>query len=476
MSLYDKLMAYTDSDYYPFHMPGHKRTMFLDMKSPFAYDITEIDGFDNLHEAEDILAEGMQRAAKLYQTLQTYYMVNGSTGGLLAGIAASVKKGDKILIARNCHKAVYNAVFLNELRPVYLYPVMEAEYQIAGVITPKKVQEAFDESPDIAAVVITSPTFDGVVSDVQAIADIVHANGGVLIVDEAHGAHFPFCDRFPESALRKGADLVIQSLHKTLPSLTQTAVIHRNSERVSKRRLEKYLSIYQTSSPSYVFMAGIDRCLNFLSDSKSEFAEYISLLDQFYEKTKDLVNLSVWSPQRDAKTYDKDTSKLILGVNHPDFSGVWLYEQLLNRYHIQPEMVMKDYVLCLSSIGDTKEGFDRLSDALHELDHSMGAADASESSECSQSVDHQTLTAPKLVYLPSEVEDYKTEAIELVKAAGHVTAEYIYLYPPGIPLLVPGEEVSKELLGQLEKFQKAGLSLRGMSDHSGKHLWIVKES
>ena len=212
--LEQKLNELEQSDIYPFHMPGHKRA-FLPFANPYAIDITEIEGFDNLHHATGILQEAQQKAADLYGAQKTYYLVNGSTCGLLAAISAAVPRGGKILVARNCHKAVYHAMYLRQLVPVYLYPE-DTAYGIQGQVTPQMVQKQLKQTPDIRAVVITSPTYDGVVSDIQSIADIVHAYGIPLIVDEAHGAHFGFSPEFPENATRLGADAVIMSVHLSL--------------------------------------------------------------------------------------------------------------------------------------------------------------------------------------------------------------------------------------------------------------------
>ncbi|HPP85843.1 MAG TPA: aminotransferase class V-fold PLP-dependent enzyme, partial [Bacillota bacterium] len=218
MTLQDALFLYRDSGIYPFHMPGHKRNAFL-LDFPFdcGLDITEIDGFDNLHDANGILAQGMKRAALLYGSERTFYLINGSTCGILAAVTACVRKGDKVLMARNCHKSVYNAVMLNELCPVYLVPPVGAE-GISGSIPPAEVEKALAENPDVRLVIVTSPTYEGVVSDIKAIAEIAHQRSVPLLVDEAHGAHFGFYEGFPESSVRLGADMVVHSLHKTLPA------------------------------------------------------------------------------------------------------------------------------------------------------------------------------------------------------------------------------------------------------------------
>jgi len=255
--LYSKLMAYGNSDVYPFHMPGHKRNKKFD--EFYKMDITEIEGFDNLHHPESIILEAEQRAAHLFGAEETFFLVNGSTSGILAAISSISKEGSTVLVARNSHKSVYHGIYLNNLKVTYLIPDVIEEFDINGGIDPEEVRICMEHNKEIAGVIITSPTYDGVVSDIRKIADIVHEYGIPLIVDEAHGAHFPLWDEAPESAISCGADMVIHSLHKTLPSLTQTALLHVNGNIVDRDKIRRFLGIYQSSSPSYVLMASIDR-------------------------------------------------------------------------------------------------------------------------------------------------------------------------------------------------------------------------
>ena len=236
--LYDKLKEYSKSDFYPFHMPGHKRNVNL-IKEQYGIDIdiTEIDGFDMLYEADDVLKDAMERAKKFWGTEKTYFLVNGSTVGILTAMHSCLTQGDRIIIGRNCHKAVYNASELLKLNNTYLYPKYIPKYGINGGYSAKELENLFEKNSNIKAVVITSPTYDGIVSDIKTLADITHKNGAVLIVDEAHGAHFGISDKFPKPAYDMGADLVIESMHKTLPTFTQTALLHLSKE--GKKRVDE---------------------------------------------------------------------------------------------------------------------------------------------------------------------------------------------------------------------------------------------
>ena len=240
-SLIRQLELYRDSGYYPFHMPGHKRQAVTEyLSNPYLEDITEITDFDNLHHAEGILKEAQEYAGKIFRTYKSYFLIHGSTAGILAAVSACTQQGGRILMARNCHKAAYHAVYLRDLKPVYLYPSWNETLGLNGGIDPKDVEDELRIHKDIQAVLVTSPTYDGVVSDIKKIAGSVHKYGIPLIVDEAHGAHFGFHPYFPENALKKGADVVIHSLHKTLPSLTQTALLHINGTIADRDRIRMY--------------------------------------------------------------------------------------------------------------------------------------------------------------------------------------------------------------------------------------------
>ena len=293
--LYEKLTAYGNSDYYAFHMPGHKRNMeLMRARLPYNIDITEIDGFDDLHHAEGLLKELQENAARVFQAEETHYLVNGSTVGLLSAVMGCTERGGRILMARNCHKSVYNAVYINELRPVYIYPEFSEETDLNGEIHVDQIKKLLEEYEDIQAVVIVSPTYEGVVSDIEAIAEIVHEYKIPLIVDEAHGAHFGFHSYFPQNANTRGADVVIHSLHKTLPSLTQTALLHINGRYADRERIRNYLHMLQSSSPSYILMASIDECVRAMDERREEIMDtYVERLQHTRERLKQLKNIKL---------------------------------------------------------------------------------------------------------------------------------------------------------------------------------------
>ena len=319
--LFDKLANYGNSGIYPFHMPGHKRQKTVDF-NPYKIDITEIEGFDNLHHAEGVLLEAQKKAEKLYGSEESHFLINGSTAGILSAVSACAKK--TVLIARNCHKAVYHAALIRNLDVYYVYPEIQEEFMLNGGINPADVERSLEEHPEIEAVVITSPTYDGIVSDVKRIAEIAHAHGKPLIVDEAHGAHFGFSKYFPENSVHLGADIVIHSLHKTLPSYTQTALIHINGKLVDRQKVRMFLQMYQTSSPSYILMAGIDECIRYVEEQGTDaFDKFAERLDRIYKRAKEFRSIHLVDESIVGDTIDfnkDDIAKNLTLFLYPDDS------------------------------------------------------------------------------------------------------------------------------------------------------------
>lgn len=457
-----KLIEYTQSNIYPFHMPGHKRRP-IDFPNPYTIDITEIDGFDNLHHAEEILRDAQQRAAELYGAKRSFYLVNGSTCGLLAAICAAAPKKSRILVARNSHKAVYHGIFLNEYDAVYLYPEV-ADIGIQGQITADAVEEKLTLYPDIAAVVITSPTYDGVVSDIRSIAETVHRRGIPLIVDEAHGAHFGFGGGFPENAVKLGADVVIVSLHKTLPSFTQTALLHVCSGRIKEKDIAKYLGIFETSSPSYIFMAGMEKCIRMVKDEGQElFGNYRKLLDEFYAKAGQLTHIHVLTKAdlSERESYAFDDGKILMFPDPDYLNGKELYDMFLSEYRLQMEMVTDKYVVAMTSIMDTQEGFDRLIHALYDIDQKLEQKKNRKSAAKLES--RSVYTENKKMMQMRDAEDAPQQEIPLEESVGKVSAGFVFLYPPGIPIIVPGEEISGKFVKDMKQCIQLGLDVEGLS-------------
>ena len=445
-NLYTRLIEYSKSMAYPFHMPGHKRHK-LSMMDPYRFDLTEIDGFDNLHDAEGILKQEEERAADLYGSSETHMMINGSTGGILAAIAGVTKRGSRVLVARNCHTSVYHGIELNGLRPVYIWPEMDPSLGIYRGLSRREVEAKLDQYSDICAVFLTSPTYEGVLSDVRGICEAVHARGIPCVIDEAHGAHLRWIGF--DDAVSCGADVVIQSLHKTMPALTQTALMHVNGSLVDREKIRRMLSIYQTSSPSYVLMASVSLCLTWLEEwGREEFDLYSKRIQSLRQRLTHMKHLYLYKPQ-DAF----DWGKFVIGTVGSSMSGHELYDRLRDVYGLQMEMVSSEYVLAMTTVGDTEEGFERLAQALEAID-----AEICEKKKC---LITENICIPERQMEIDEAVNMPADMILLSQAEGRILGDYLYLYPPGIPLLVPGEVLQVNQIKQIQYFVNCGLDVHG---------------
>ncbi len=466
--LYDRLMEYGRSGTYPFHMPGHKRRIAPQgMEEICRMDITEVDGFDNLHDARGILKEAQEFAAALYGAEETRFCVNGSTGAILAAISAVCSPGGRILIARNCHKSVYHAIEINGLTASYIYPQSSRRYTVCEGIYPQDIDKEWIKHPDIQAIVITSPTYEGVVSDIGGICRAAHSRGIPVIVDEAHGAHFPFSAYFPQSALQCGADIVIHSVHKTLPAMTQTALLHVNGDLVDRERLRRMLTIYQSSSPSYILMGSIDACMHLLQEEgEALFEGYTDRLEMLRRDLSACSRIHLLSredldPER---SIDLDRSKIVLFAGAG--RGEALYQRLRKEYGLQFEMAAPDFALAMTSPADDEAGFARLREAVLQLDREAGQIQDRGREEVlvsgNDAAGQSQMPRPEQILPSWQAVRMKKENKRPTEAAGRIAAGYIYLYPPGIPLLVPGERISEETLARIFAWRRAGLEITGI--------------
>ena len=497
-NLFEELKTYGESDFYPFHMPGHKRNPdsgFL--PEMYKIDITEIDGFDNLHHAEGIIKNAQEKAASLYHSKETFYLINGSTVGILTSIAALSDRGKKLIMARNCHKAVYHGAFLNQLETEYIYPKMIEEFGISDGITAQQVEDKIQEiilregisdeqaGKLIAGIVVTSPTYDGILSDVNGIVKIAHNYGIPVIVDQAHGAHFGFHSAFPENAVSDGADLVIHSTHKTLPAPTQTALLHYNSLLVSLETVKKYLRIYQSSSPSYVLMAGIDSCMDFVKREGQERLEQLLISrKELSERSKELKKIKIYPSMLERGINGHDISKiffqgteepgrLLISVRGSGFTGQQLYDVLRETYHLQMEMCASDYVIAILSMMDRKEGFDRLWKALSETDKLLTNTEKNTKEEKTQFPEYCHFQ-PDAVLKISDAYMAEEESVPLREAKGRIVSEFVNLYPPGIPLLVPGEKIDDKMIPMIEAYLHNGYAVQGIERDGAKKEYCLK--
>lgn len=477
------LIEYQTSGCYPWHMPGHKRrlnTIFPELvANPFSIDVTEVGNLDEFHNPDGIIKAAFERAADIYGSHKSYYLINGSSCGMLTAISSICKKGESLIVARNSHKSVYNAMRLLQIKPIYLMPEWNNELSMFGGISADQVKKLIKRHPEAKGVLIVSPTYEGVVSDVEKIAKVAHKNGIPLIVDAAHGAHFEFManvnetlsttnyKKVPDPAIRKGADIVVESLHKTLPAMTQCAILHENSQIVDSSRIEEYLSIYQSTSPSYVFMASMEACIEKMNHERDGlFIIYKELLAEYRKKFDQLTHIHLVKEEDFKKecVSGYDDGKLVFSVKNcgimqdgkeVPFTGTMLGSMLEEEYGQMMEMAGGDYVIAMTSIADSAEAFEALYQALEVID--------------GQLMDFKN-TTDNIVYniLPehfmdiSRAKDANCEQVALSDAVGRVSSDYIYVYPPGIPMMVPGEVFIRPLVDEILKAIRCGLNVKGI--------------
>ncbi len=468
--LYHKIKEYVQMDYYPFHMPGHKRSLLGKTALPVGeIDITEIEGFDNLHNATDILKRLQDKASLAYGAEESFYLVNGSTSGILSAISAALPAGGKLLMVRGCHKSAFHAVYLRDLEVKYLWSGEDEDYGCNLVVTPEQVEQALSDDDDIQAVLIVSPTYEGIVADVEAIARAVHKRGIPLIVDEAHGAHFGFHPAWPENSCRLGADLVVHSLHKTLPSMTQTAILHVNGKLVNRDRLKRFLQIYQSSSPSYVLMASMEEAIEITSTRSKE------LFDVFLGHWKAMMReLDGCKWIKCLQKKGMDIGKLVVRDSSGLLSGQQFYKLLQDRFHLQMEMASGRYALAMFTIGDKQEAYERMTKALLEIDEECGKkAETVQGNKQRQKACSVITDKTERLYTEQKLSlkhawDSETKEVLLEESSQYIAGEFIYLYPPGIPLIVPGEEFTDELCIIIKRNIDMGYNVQGVIWHSGQ--------
>ena len=445
-----------------FHMPGHKGSRiyrengygdFLDMVMDC--DITEIPGADNLFQTESIIAETMEKYRKLYEAKKSYLLVNGSSGGLIAAIlatAGTTGRGGKLIMARNCHKSVFNALSLGNITPVYAYPETLSEFGVLGGIGAGEIARLLDENPDAQAVILPSPNYYGICSDIAGIAAEVHKHGKILIVDQAHGAHLKFFSKhgmsgFPKPAEEQGADIVINSVHKTLASWTQSAILNICTDRVNLNVLEDKLQAIESSSPSYPMMASLDISADLLLEKGEKLiGEWAENLDFFYERKKKIPGLNIM------ENPSLDRTKLNIDMSAYNIDGNKI-EELLMEKGIFIELVTGNIIMCMSGIGNTRDHYEKLAEALSEI-----AAE-------------RKLSAARKMRQPDALTD-TLEMAEMPKArtflpideaAGRVCASSIIPYPPGVPIACPGEILTGEVLEYVKARRLAGEKVIGIT-------------
>ncbi|MDF2673026.1 MAG: aminotransferase class V-fold PLP-dependent enzyme [Clostridiales bacterium] len=482
------LRKYIDEGVISLHMPGHKnnRRGFEELNwiqdNLYKIDNTEVPGLDNLHMPEEMILEAQMAAARAFKSNRSYFLVNGSTSGIYGMILGVTKPGDKIIVQRNCHKSVFMACLLGDLEAVYLNPTTLEDFNIAVSLRVEDVIKVMDENRDAKAVVLTYPTYYGTCMDLERIAREAHLRNILVLVDEAHGAHSYFSPRLPKGAMECGADLSVTSLHKTIPAMTQTALL--NTANIKTEGIEFMLRVFQSTSPSYVFMASIDAARYIMEDRGKQ------LIDELLD------NINIF----------KEKLSLIPGVK--------LDEILRKEYGFQVEMSDLNNIVALTSIGNDGESLEGLYNALFEIAMKYGSREngvesgslwAGKAAEASfwemKSLDGVPVPICEadnsdIRNKPMGVQSYNGEVdigekvntakismraayyspkikVKLSEASGMISCEMVSPYPPGIPVLLPGEIITNEIIELIYFYKSRGIHINGLSDKSAEYIEVA---
>ncbi|MDF2592683.1 MAG: aminotransferase class I/II-fold pyridoxal phosphate-dependent enzyme [Clostridia bacterium] len=474
------LRDYSNEDIAYFHTPGHKggnafRKIGFEPfdKDLLSLDVTEVPGVDNLHCPETSIKEAQELAAQAFGAKHTFFLVNGTTGGIYSMILAATNPGDKIIIPRNCHKSVIGAVILARLQPIYISPELDTILSIASGISPTAVKKAIIEHPDAKVVVITSPTYYGVCSDLEQISKLAHDNKMLLLVDEAHGAHFGFHSDLPKTALQCGADMVAQSTHKTLPSMTQSSMMHVKSDKVNIDKLKFFLQLTQSTSPSHILLASLDTARYIMQQKGEELlkdiADECNCLRDEVNNTSDLYCLSKTDIGRDG-IFDIDNTRITINFSKLGLSGTAVDEILRSKFKLQVEMSDLYNIVAICTVGDNAESVKRLSKAIRTIAKEQGIGLNQIESPSLGAI----IAMPSMILEPWEAVYQSKEDVPIDNCIGRICGEMIVPYPPGIPIIMPGEIISKDVIDYALDCSRKGIKMNGMKDASLKYISVIK--
>lgn len=455
MFLNAKLDTIEEEKLISFHMPGHKNGRLLEetMHLRLRRDITEIPGADNLHAPEEAIASLESEMASFFGAEHSKILINGSTVGILSMILGSARRGDKVLINRNAHQSAYHAIALGGVDVAFYYPKVFEAISMVETFKLDVLEKLLEANQGVKACVLTYPTYEGICYPIKPLIECLHEKGILVLVDAAHGAHLVLDDS-ERCPLQLGADVVIQSLHKTLPAMTQTAVLHFGRKNIlspeQKNRILWHLKALQTSSPSYILMSSVDAMMDILKSLGPQRTKAVKEhTEAFFRRVCGLKNF-ICSPFP-----NQEYSKMIVSIKNEALSqennGFKLAHQLRATYGIQAEYALEQYVLFMSSLCSEKEDFEALSEALIEIDALWEGQGENELSKprCFESYyepKEQGLSMEEAMQMDTEILSYEA-------ALGRICAEFVIPYPPGIPLLVPGEVVTEAVMPYLSQYK-----------------------
>ena len=477
--LFNALMEYVNRDTLPFHVPGHKKGIGIDSEfkefigaNPFKIDVTVFKLVDSLHHPNGPIKKAQELAADAYGAKASFFSIHGTSGAIQAMILSVVKDGDKIIVPRNVHKSVTSGIILSGAIPIFVEPEIDKKLGIAHGVTPETIEKALKENPDSKAVLIINPTYYGVATDIKKIADIVHSYDIPLIVDEAHGPHLAFSNKLPMSAIEAGADICAQSTHKIIGSLTQGSLLHINSKYVDPKKLQQILNLLQTTSPSYILMASLDCARRQIAlEGKELLDKAIELCKYTRNEINKIPGFYCFGEEILGKpgSYAFDPTKLTISSRDLGITGFELDTILADKYHIQMELSDFYNVLAVGSFGDTKEGMDKLINALKEISNEYYG----NREPIQDFLDIPTI--PKKILNPREAFYSNKISVPLKESVGKISGEFLLAYPPGIPVLCPGEEITKEVIEYVNDLKRANLYVQGTEDTTVENIKIVSK-
>ena len=464
----DKLEQLRDEDIISFHVPGHKMGKIFDklgyndiLEKIYTLDTTEIEGTDNLHNAKEVIKQSQERAARVFNSDKTIYLVNGSTCGIQAAIMSTCPPKSKIIVNRDCHQSVINSCILGDITPVYIDSEICRETNILKGVNYSKAKEIIDNNLDAKAIILTYPTYYGETYNLQDICNYAHDKDMIVIVDEAHGAHLELSDRLPKSAINLGADIVIQSTHKTLPSFTQSSMVHIKGNRVDYNKLLSILRIIESSSPSYLFMSSLELAVDIYEKHGKELMEsLLNNIDKFKDKFKSNHDVYIYN--------EMDKTKIFISLKNIGMTGYELDEILRSEYKIQCELSNHYGVLLICTIGNEEEDFICLETALKDILNKYKNKGAIEDTDYPVSI-------PKMKLTPREAFYKEKKRVKLKDSIGKISGEYIIPYPPGISLISPGEIISEEIITYIHQGIKNGMIVSGIKDTNLEFIDIIEK-
>ncbi|MCA0170783.1 aminotransferase class I/II-fold pyridoxal phosphate-dependent enzyme [Bacillus sp. RAR_GA_16] len=461
--LYEALTVWKDQNPLSFHVPGHKNgTIFSSYKRAdhlykelLKIDATELSGLDDLHHAEGPIKEAEELTADLYGSVETRFLVGGSTTGNLAMIMAVCSEGDMVLVQKNCHKSVLNGLRLAKAQPVFLTPLIDEESQVPTGVSVDLIERALSRYSNIKAVVLTNPNYYGMTLNLRPMIDYAHQHGVAVLVDEAHGAHFISKRFFPESAVKQGADVVVQSAHKTLPAMTMGAYLHLGNEEY-KRAINDYLQVFQSSSPSYPIMASLDLARHYLSSlTVQQLGQILEEIRQFKKQLSEVPGIKIIGEVSRAY-HQLDPIKITVQL-----AGVSGYElaKRLEDEGIFVELSDPLNVLLVCPIASSEEVYTRTLQAFKKISIYRKEANFN---KFRYELDHEDMTFPAYSFV--KLETMNTKRVKLIEATGMIAARGLIPYPPGIPVVLPGERIPIEKVKRLDSILLSGGHIQGIQD------------